>query len=210
MTNQSDDEILTANQSGKIPDLPTPSQTYGTGSADDGWTIRPNPHGVHYQKRESSTDVRQIERALTEFWRKLATEVSTSCAVSSWNVLAVEATIDFGKISGTANTFVDRTTKRVDTGNISYSINVTLTIPHWETMWYGLGVPGENATDWERAATQMESMVYDQIQNAAWQEPALTALIELRKRATFEIWVQPHDSPTSGRFIEIPGSFRHA
>lgn len=189
---------------------PNPPQAHETGTANDVWTVRPNPWGVHYQKREPSTDVRQIERALIEFWRKLATEVGASCAVSSWNVLAVEATMDFGKISGTANTFADRTTKRFDTGKLPCPVNVTLTIPHWETMWYGLGIPGENATDWERAATQMESTVYDQIQNAAWQEPVLTALIELRKRVPFDIWVQPHDSPTTGRFIEIPGSFRHA
>ena len=210
MTNQSNDKILAGIQLSHNPDRPTQSQIHGTGRTDGGWTVRPNPSGAHYQKKEPSTDIGHIQRALIEFWRKLATEVGASCAVSSWNVLAVEATMDFGKISGTASRFFDRTTKRFDTGNIPCPVNVTLTIPLWETMWYGLGVPGENAADWEREATHMESTVYDQIQNAAWQEPALTALIELRKRATFEIWVQPHDSPTSGRFIEIPRSFRHA
>ncbi len=42
------------------------------------------------------------------------------------------------------------------------------------------------------------------------QERALTALTELGKQNRFEIWVQPHDLPGTGRFIEIPESVRHA
>ena len=141
MTNQSNDKILAGIQSGHNSDRPTQSQIHGTGKTDGGWTVRPNPSGAHYQKKESSTDFGHIQRALTEFWRKLAMEVGVVCAGTSWNVLAVEATMDFGKISGTAFTFVDRVTKQIDIQNIRCHVNVTLSIPHWETLWYGLGPP---------------------------------------------------------------------
>lgn len=198
-------EILAAIRSGNHPARPTELPTHGSGASDDGWTVRRTQSTTYYEKDVSSVDEEQIHRELTEFWRKLAHEVGIASAGKFWNVLAVEATLDFGRIGGTAFVFSDRETKAFDIHAKPCSVNVTLSIPHWEAMWWELGDPGEPGGEWEKSATALESSVYDQIQLAATQEPAHSALKELRRAMPFDIWVQPHDSPGSGRFIEISG-----
>lgn len=196
-------DILAAIRSGNHPARPTEVPTHGSGSSDDGWTVRRTQSTTSYEKEFSSVDEKQIRRELIEFWRKLAHEVGISCAGKVWNVLAVEATLDFGRIGGTAFVFRDRETRTFDIHAKPCSVNVSLSIPHWETMWLELGDPGEPGGEWEKSATALESSVYDQIQWAATQEPAHAALKQLRTVTPFDIWVQPHDSPESGRFIEI-------
>ncbi len=64
--------------------------------------------------------------------------------------------------------------------------------------------PIRTEAEWESAAAELQSLVYDQIERAAVQEPARSALDELRKACQFDIWGQPNDSPESGRLIKLP------
>jgi hypothetical protein len=196
-------EKLAAIRSGHNPPLPAQMPTHGTGASDDVWSVRRTKSITNYEREVSATDPREIQIALTEFWRKLAIEIGASCAGKSWNVLAVDATLDYGSIGGTAFNFTDRNSKTIDIRNMPCHVNITLFIPYWEQQWYRLDESEPNDTEWEQSAAKLESIVYDQIEFAVHQEPARSALIELRKTSQFDIWVQPHDSPESGRFIEI-------
>ncbi|MBS0203909.1 MAG: hypothetical protein JSS49_13470 [Planctomycetes bacterium] len=200
MMEKSTSEILAAIRSGQNSTRPAQLTIHGTGSSENGWAIRQTQTNTYYEKTITTIDELQIQRELTEFWRKLAIEVGASCAGKPWNVLAVDATLDYGSIGGSATTFTDRAARTFDTTTTPCRASVSLFIPHWESLWYDL--EDENESDWEKAAAALESSVYDQIQIAATQEPARSALDELRKKSQFEIWVQPHDSPESGRFIE--------
>lgn len=197
-------EKLAAIRSGHNPHRPVQLPTHGTGMSDYCWTIRRTQSITNYEREVSATDPQEIQIALTEFWRKLAIEVGVACAGKSWNVLAVDATLDYGSISGTAFNFADRVSKDIDIQNMPCHVNVTLSIPYWEVQWHQLGEAEANDVEWEQSAARLESIVYDQIEFAVHQEPARSALIELRKTTQYEIWVQPHDSPDRGRYIEIP------
>lgn len=204
MEHKSTSDKLAAVRAGVNPSRPAQMPTHGTGSSDYGWSIGLTRSRTNYEQKVSATDPREIQIALTEFWRKLAIEVSVACAGKSWNVLAIDATVDNGTISGTAFNFTDRAAKTIDIRNMPCHVNVTLFVPYWEEQWYQLGESEPSDEAWEQSAANLESIVYDQIEFAANQEPARAALIELKKSVPFDIWVQPHDSPESGRFIEIP------
>jgi hypothetical protein len=157
--------------------------TFGTGSAEGGWTVRRSKISTTYDLDIDGSGQASIKKGFADFWGKLVREAAS--LDEKWDVLFLLIRPDVADIYGFPGKFVGRNDKQPQEPP---KIEVGVTFKAWQGTYDELPDPEEDGRAFERAHERLEQRYWKGLKTAAGVKPVSGQIKGLFEENPFRIW----------------------
>jgi hypothetical protein len=173
--------------------------TFGTGSAEGGWTVRRSKISTDYDLDVAGGGQSSIKKGFGDFWGKLVCEAAAF--EDEWDVLFLLIRPDGASVYGFPGKFVGRNDKQPQDPP---RIEVGVTFKAWQGTYDELPDPEEDEEVFQRAHERLEKRYWKGLKTAAGIKGVSGQIRNLFQKNPFEIWACCFDDYEEGFEFKLP------